>query len=418
MQFPGSLPIKAESEWVGSRNPAMHIGAPLASILQPTHAILCAFFPLLHVLCESLRHDQRERDGGVRAHLNRLGVDPNLTPADRLVGTRPAVAPVELVPRVDVHGKVSPVPHQVGVARVVLRQPSPDDDLAGRVAPHGQVVDPPNVPRDVEDEAGTLVRVEVDHVPDAPVREGRAEYRDVVLISPVENALVVVDLLPEAGDEFGGGDRERSFRWRVLVVISRSALCGGYQFPRLIGPPGVLLIVHPRYQRGHPVLELAVILVRHQQVPDAVDALLPQRLPRQFKISHIRVLETFDNVLLYSPRRRHYHIHHFILGQKFDDLALPARDLVGGVRQEDSRADVLSNFGILQRVVVPLLPRNVGEPPFSHATYFLHGPAEVGRLEAHVEHGRHDGIDRVVFRILEVVSPADGVIVRHRLALP
>ncbi len=40
MQFPGSLPIKAESEWVGSRNPAIHIGAPLSAVRRGQNGIL------------------------------------------------------------------------------------------------------------------------------------------------------------------------------------------------------------------------------------------------------------------------------------------------------------------------------------------------------------------------------------------
>ena len=62
------------------------------------------------------------------------------------------------------HPPPATVAHEVSVADVVLHEAAADDEHARGLGAHGHVVDASDVLRDVEDEAGPLVRVEVQHV--------------------------------------------------------------------------------------------------------------------------------------------------------------------------------------------------------------------------------------------------------------
>ena len=172
--------------------------------------------------------------------------------------------------------------------------------------------------------------MEVEHVSDAVVRERRSECRDVVLFSLVEDAPLVVDLLPEARNELKGGDGERL---GGRVVLGRP-VGSRHEMPSLLRPLPVLLVVHHRYQRRHSVLKLAVVLVWDEQVPYAVDPLLPQLPTGQLEVAHVGVIESLDGVLLDALRGPHDDVHHPVPDQEPDDLALPAGDLVGGVGEE------------------------------------------------------------------------------------
>lgn len=69
-----------------------------------------------------------------------------------------------------------------------------------RRGPDGDVVDPPHVLHDVHHEVAPkacLVRMEVEHVPNGAVGQGGAEDGDVVLVAPIVDRVLVVDLLPQ-----------------------------------------------------------------------------------------------------------------------------------------------------------------------------------------------------------------------------
>jgi hypothetical protein len=63
----------------------------------------------------------------------------------------------------------------------MLTDPSPQDDHSRLLRPDAQVVQPPDIAYDVDDEPRVLVRVEIDHVAQGAVGQGGAEDRDVVL---------------------------------------------------------------------------------------------------------------------------------------------------------------------------------------------------------------------------------------------
>ena len=81
---------------------------------------------------------------------------------------------------------------------MVLDEAAAHDDHARVDAVHGELVDQPQVGQDVDHEARVPERVEEEHVPETPVRERGAEHGNVVLVSPVVDGILVVDLLPKS----------------------------------------------------------------------------------------------------------------------------------------------------------------------------------------------------------------------------
>lgn len=53
------------------------------------------------------------------------------------------------------------------------------------------------------------------------------------------------------------------------------------------GATGELLVEHGVQDGHHPVLEGAVVAVGHQQIPDPVEALLPQFRPAQLEVARV-----------------------------------------------------------------------------------------------------------------------------------
>ena len=174
------------------------------------------------------------------------------------------------------------------------------------------------------------IRVEVDHVTDRPVDDGRREDGNVILVAPVVDAFGVVDFFPEAMDHFGG---------------------------RPIDALLLLLLHHLVQNRRHEVLKLAVVVVRHQQVANAIDPLPSQPLPLQLEASDVRGSDAFDEILLDPTRGGDQDIHKLVLHQKSDDLSHAARDHVGGVAKEDFALEI----GTVRRVKHPLIVLSLGD---------------------------------------------------------
>lgn len=84
--------------------------------------------------------------------------------------------------RVNIDTKVSPVPHQVRIAYMMLDDASAKNQHPSFRSIHRLVVDRPDVRRNVQYEASLLtITVEVDHVPYAAIGERRAIDWYVVL---------------------------------------------------------------------------------------------------------------------------------------------------------------------------------------------------------------------------------------------
>mmetsp|Transcript_29539 Transcript_29539/g.72876 ORF Transcript_29539/g.72876 Transcript_29539/m.72876 type:complete len:485 (+) Transcript_29539:130-1584(+) len=348
-------------------------------------ASLCLLLLSVEVLGKGLRDKEREDDGCVGADLDGPRAYSDLPPRDGLVEPRTAVAAIELLPRADEHALVGPVAHQVGVHDMVLDHPPADDDGPRVLCLHRLHVDPPDVAHEVEHEPRFLVRVKEEHVPNGPVCERRAVDGDVVLGAPVVDALLVVDLEAHPPDHA----RRR---------------------PRL--PAHDRLVRHLVEQRHEPLLELAVVLVGHEHVPDAVQPLQPQRLAVELEpVDHARVesgvppqvrgREALDEILLDAPRRGDDAVHHLVLAQEADRLAHPARRHVARVAQEDGRPRVLPHLGVPELVRLVLLDGLIAEPPLAHLLDLVDGEAEVGGLEAA---GGHAGEQRVVVDAVTLVE--------------
>ena len=124
--------------------------------------------------------------------------------------------------------------------------------------------------------------MEVEHVSQTPVRQRRAEDRNVVLVGPVVHRSLVVDLLAEPVNDF---------RRRPADLVRRA-------LARL------LLLQHFIQYRHHPVLKSAVVRVRYHQVPYAVETLRPEFRAGRVEGGHVRVAETLDEILLDAPSCR------------------------------------------------------------------------------------------------------------------
>ena len=230
------------------------------------------------------RHNEREHDGCLCVYLDAVPVQLDLAPADSLVWPRARVAPVKLLRRVDVDGALGPVAHQVGVGNVVLDQPAAQDNHARPLGPHGNGVDLANVLDNVDAQllGRRLECVEVEHVAQAAVGECGAEDGDVVLPRPVVDGPLVVDLLAQAVDDLARRPVQR------LV--------------RLLA--GLLLGEHLVEQRHDPVLKGAVVAVGHDEVADAVHALLAQAGAGRREGAQVRGRQALDQVLLDTAGRR------------------------------------------------------------------------------------------------------------------
>ena len=62
-----------------------------------------------------------------------------------------------------------------------------------------------------------------------------------------------------------------------------------------------------------PVLERAVVAVRHKHVSNAVVPLLPQLLPIEVEGADVGRCEALDEVLLDASRRCAHDVHHLVL---------------------------------------------------------------------------------------------------------
>lgn len=305
-----------------------------------------------------------------------IGVDLDLAPRDGLVGPGAGVAAVEFLGRIDVDGALGTVAHEVGVGDVVLDDATAQDDHAGALGAHGDGVDAADVLNDVDLElAGRgLEGVEVEHVAEAAVGEGRAEDGDVVLVGPVVDRGGVVNILAEAVDDLGRGPVD-----------------GG------LGVLGGLLFLQQGVQDRHqPVLEGAVVGVGHHQVADPVQALGPQVLAHGAELGHVGVAQALDEVLLDAAGCRHNGAHVLMLHEPTEDAPQAGRDHVGRVAQEDGglgrhrgggtttvRGGILTGVGYFWHLAAPCAH------PIDDPDRLAHG----GGLEPHERHRGHDIVD-------------------------
>ena len=117
----------------------------------------------------------------------------------------------------------------------------------------------------------------------------------------------------------------------------------------------LLLLQHVVQNGHHPVLEVAVVVVRDQQVAGSVDALQTQVATVEIKLANVELGHALDEVLLDASARRDDNVDKVVLHEVVDDLSHTARHHVARVGEEDGALGLLAELG-----VVPLV-RLVGE---------------------------------------------------------
>lgn len=165
--------------------------------------------------------------------------------------------------------------------------------------------------------------MEVEHVAQRSVRQGRAEDRDVIARRPVQHRLLVRDLQSQPPRDLAGRPVQ------LVFLVAR--------LPRLL--LGRFLLLQHAVEDGHqPILEGAVVAVGHQQVPNAVQSLGPETSPRGCERAQVGRGQALDQVLLHSSRRCDDGGHMAVLDEIAEGLSEPGGDQVGRVTQEDGRA--------------------------------------------------------------------------------
>lgn len=237
---------------------------------------------LLHILGEGLRDNQREHKGSFSVDLHGMSINADLSPGNGLLRSSTSVTSIELLSSIDVHGEVGAVAHEVGIADMVLHHSSSDDNLTGLGSVLGNAVDGDDVLDQIDNQTGVHVGVEEEHVTNRTVGDGRAEHRDVVLCTPVVHGLLVVNALTHELDHLG--------RSPDVVLL-------------------LLLLQHVVQDGHHPVLEIAVVVVRDKQVSRAVDSLHAQVAAVQIELTNVELGHALDEVLLNSSASSDNHIN-------------------------------------------------------------------------------------------------------------
>ena len=212
--------------------------------------------------------------------------------------------------------------------------------------------------------------MEVEHVTEGAVGEGRAEHRDAVSVGPVEDGGFVGDFGAEAGDDGARGPDE-AVLWVVggcLVSFSR----------------GFLLREHGVEDWDDPVLKGAVVAVGHDKVADAVHAFFPQVGAVGAEGGEIGGGEAFDQVFFDATSCRDNRGDVAVLDEVAEGGAEARGDEIGGVAEEDGR------FGA-----------GVGVPEAAHIVDDADGVGDGAGLETHVCHvGDEFGNGDVTVRVV------------------
>ena len=131
---------------------------------------------------------------------------------------------------------------------------------------------------------------------------------------------------------------------------------------------GLLLLREHRVQDGSkPVLELAVVVVRHDEVPDAVHATPAQVCAVHVEVCEVRFPEALDEVLLDAPGSGHDRVDVLVLDEVEDDLTQARGDQIRRVAEEDVTLGLRAYFWREVFLGLVFRDRLVRQPPFSLA---------------------------------------------------
>lgn len=249
------------------------------------------------------------------SHLDGISPNLDLAPRHSLIGPRPSITPVKLLPRVDVNSRLGPVAHQARIRNMVLDHAAPQNDHTRTLGPHRQRIDLANILDNIHPQLRRrrLERVKVQHIPQTPIRQRRAEHGDIILPRPVIHRPLVVDLPPQP----------------VNDLARRPAKLG-------VRPPRRLLLGEHRVEdRHHPVLEGAVVGVGHDEIADAVEALGAQRGAGGVEGGEVGRAEALDQVFFDAAGGGDDGRDVPVLDEVAEGAAEAGGDEVGGVAEED-----------------------------------------------------------------------------------
>lgn len=249
------------------------------------------------------------------SHLDGISPNLDLAPRHSLIRPRPGIAPVKLLPRVDVNSRLGTVAHQTRIRNMVLDHPPSQNDHTRTLGPYRQRIDLANILHNIHPQLcrRRLERVKVQHIPQTPIRQRRTENRDVILPRPVIHRPLVIDLLAQPMNH----------------LARRPAKLG-------VGPARRLLLGKHRVEDGHdPVLEGAVVGVGHDEVADAVEALGAQRGAGGAEGGEVGRAEAFDEVFFDAAGGGDDGGDVPVLDEVAEGAAEAGGDEVGGVAEED-----------------------------------------------------------------------------------
>lgn len=129
----------------------------------------------------------------------------------------------------------------------MLDNTASEDNHSALLGLKGTIIEQTNVLHEINNKARLSPCLEVDDISESSVSEGRAEDIDIVLPAPVVDAVLIVNLLTDAGDNLRGCENG------ALIL---------------------LLLMHLFDKRQEPLLKQSVVLVGDDEVADTVQTLV------------------------------------------------------------------------------------------------------------------------------------------------
>lgn len=123
--------------------------------------------------------------------------------------------------------------------------------------------------------------------------------------------------------------------------------------------------------RGDPVFETAVVLVRNDQVSDSVEALLAKLFALKREVSHVMRIEALHDVFLNAAARGNSAVNQLVLEDVAQHLAVSAGNHVRSEAKEDRALGVRPHRWILEVICVSFLPLAVTQSPLQHLVDLL-----------------------------------------------
>ena len=134
---------------------------------------------------------------------------------------------------------------------MVLYNSTAKDYHATLLCTKGTVIEQPDILDKVDNKSRLPVRLEINDIAKSAVGKCGTEYIDAVFPAPVVDAFFVVDALSDLCNDFG---------WRKDCALL------------------FLLLMHLFNDGQEPLLKQGVVLVRHDQISDSVQALVTKCL--------------------------------------------------------------------------------------------------------------------------------------------